>query len=212
MKKLFLSILFLVASSEYITAQTITQKVTKEVCDCLNQTNIEGKDASTITDAFQSCFMKGAMPSFMELVKEMGIEGDFSKESTKMGREMGQKLAIVLIKDCPVAMTWFAKMSNKGQVAEENKPEIITFDGKFSGTFKGIKNNNYTFLNFKDASGDEVNLIWLQKFEGDELLLNDKESTLKAKNLQAKWRTIELYDYKTKKYQSFKEIVGLVIE
>jgi hypothetical protein len=83
MKKLFLSILVLIASSEYIAAQTVTQKVTKEVCDCLNQTNIEGKDASAVTEVFKGCFMKGAMPSFLELAKEMGVEGDFSKESTK---------------------------------------------------------------------------------------------------------------------------------
>lgn len=212
MKKVFLSIFILIASIGYISAQTVAQKVTKDICDCLNQTNIEGKEASAVTEAFQACFLKFAMPNFMELIKEIDIKGDINKEGREMGREMGERLAIDLVKECPTFVSWSMQMSNKGEKAQESEVESKKFDGSFSGTLKGVKSNTYTFITFKDVSGDEVNLVWLKKFDGDDLLLNGKEATTKTKKLQAKWKTIELYDHKTQKYQQFKEIVELIAE
>jgi hypothetical protein len=80
------------------------------------------------------------------------------------------------------------------------------YEYSFSGKVKEIKQiDNLAYILIENEKGEARQFLWLNRFYGDELLMNDLESTKKEK-VRIEFNETEQLNPKTKKMETYQQI------
>ena len=204
MKTLFIALVSLFCMVEsFAQTASIKQKVMDETCGCIKKIDLEA-DEKTVKEAMGMCLLTTVAPSIDALLKEMGYaEKDLENEGVT--EEVMRKIMQEMATNCPHFLSLAMKFNKNGNENEqEEETEKPAYDGSVRGKLQNIKAKNFTILELKDDTGIDYQLIWLNRFKGDDVLVH----ATKGQTLILKWRVVEIYDYKKKQYNKYNEIVS----
>ncbi len=122
---------------------------------------------------------------------------DLDYSDSQAMHDFGEKVGMHMVSECPSLMM---KIVSTQQVEVTNEP----VSNKLVGTLKGVQGEDFAFLTVEGEDGSTYRLLWLQKFDGVELL-----ETAKDKRIEISFREIECYSPKMKKYLKRKEVLSL---
>jgi hypothetical protein len=218
MKKTHIFIIAFLFSVQFLFSQTdkekaLLDKMTSEICNEIDKAGFKDKDnAEEIKVKLGMAFLPVLQKNSEEIKKVFGWEITDPKGSEAIGEKLGayavykcdkfRDIALQMMKkDKDMAERVSAKMEEKGN--ELSLPASENVNGKIDR----IENNDFSIIYFSTNEGETIKLLWLEKFEGSELLSEDYAN--KKFNIQYTKKSI--YQPKTKSYSDMKVITGLSV-
>ncbi|TAE74105.1 MAG: hypothetical protein EAZ85_05395 [Bacteroidetes bacterium] len=205
MRYIFVLFLIIFIKNNLIFAQNDVQipdstlkRLAKDMCECFNERNTDGtineKAPKPNKDKLQLCFGFVILKYTSELPAS-------AMENQSVSEELGRKVAPFLMKDCPKFLLFAIDENQEKKVEEPKNPFVV-----YEGTFQKVETKNYTFITIKNDAGKIDKFLWLNTFKND-ILFIDNPKSMKGKKIRISTTEIDnIYDSKTKKYISFKEI------
>ncbi|TAG04010.1 MAG: hypothetical protein EAZ44_05310 [Cytophagia bacterium] len=177
--------------------------IAKDMCECFNRRNTDGTINTNTTlpkeNEIEMCF------GLIILKYSSILPASTTSGNTGISEELGKQVAPFLLKNCPKFVD-FLMLKKENEYKEESVTEKFIF---FEGVFQKIENKDYVFINIKNDAGKIDKFLWLKPFDNDSFFIENPRS-MRGKKIRIKTREInEIYHHKTKKYVSYKEIVGV---
>lgn len=191
---LFIAFLFYLANPLQAQNEDLVKSVARKACDCMETKDLNGISSEQLNMELGLCIM-GSLDNGADGASQLDL--DFSDQ--KAMHAFGEKVGIHMVSECPSLMM---KIVSTQQVPENN----AATSNKLVGTFKGVQGEDFAFLTLEGEDGSTYRLLWLQKFEGAELL-----ESAKNKRVEISFREIECYAPKMKKYLTRKEVLSMSI-
>ena len=214
---------------------TLLKKIAYETCKCFDNVNIEtlNSDASQeIKSRADSCMMRTAFKHRKELNLFSNKSDDEydDKMEAKLGMTVAIRLSPFLLRDCPAFLasvitnqlkktddeyeTWEDEAVDSTMVYEIDPiepEENYVSEYAFKGEIKAISPGYITFITVENDKKVTEKFVWLHKFYGEENLDADFVSN-KGKQVTLEWKTTEIINPKTKKYETYKEIYWIELQ
>jgi hypothetical protein len=145
--------------------------------------------------------IKEAAPYEKELKKKYHI--DLSNLDNGTGEALGKLIGEKMLVKCPDQMTKLAK-------TVMDKPETATkpVGATMTGVVTDVVANQFVVITVKDTKGPEQKFIWLDYFDGSDLLKNPAD--IKGKTVEVTYTENDFYNPAIKDYMKYKIIAGLV--
>ena len=213
MKKL---LLLLIASFSVIanaqdtdSKEAVLEDVTKDACECVSKKVASGTISQKDIEVELGLCLIGSYSKFKNRVEKymnVSLEDDASME--EFGREIGMQM----ITTCPDTFMAFAKdlVEEEVENIKNNKETVEKADiNSITAEIVGLKEGQFNIVSFKGTNKRVYKLLWMEYFEGAELLSEMKK--LKNKKLKVSYENREMYDSKLEDYRSYKVIRKLEI-
>lgn len=198
-KSIFILLVALI--SIHANSQDLLEKVTKEVCTCIEAKKESLSDISSEKLKVQLglCILSSYSAHEKEINSKYGKIMEDEKAMDKFGEEVGMKMITV----CPETL-----MAIAGAVGDEDtkaavEEEKLSVEGKITE----IKNEQFTSVVVKDKNARLYTFLVLNYFETASLITGNEIK--KEDNVVVYYSDIELYDNKTKEFRFFKVISGI---
>ena len=151
--------------------------------------------------------IREAAPFEKELKKKYHI--DLSKLDGNAGEELGKLIATKMLIKCPDQMTRLPAAASSD--SKTDAPAAVAATSTMSGTITDIASNQFVVITVKDSKGPDQKFLWLEYFEGSELLKNGL-ADVKGKTVTITYTEGSYYNPAIKDYMKYKVIVGLSIK
>ena len=204
MKKItFLSFVLVglfLCQSNLLIGQDVYKKMSGVTCDCLSNKDLNPSQSEAFELAIGLCVLE-AYSQHEEEAKQAGI--DFNSDNA--ASELGEKLAVYLMTDCPAFMTYiFQYAMEEDDWGEDSGNEV---GESISGKFVKIKKSGIAKVIVKGKNGDSEELYWIAPFNNSEELM-DNAKEYKNKKVTVGYVKTEVYDAKRNRYLTVKQIVS----
>ncbi|MEC4005125.1 hypothetical protein OX283_010680 [Flavobacterium sp. SUN052] len=200
MKKNTFTFLLLLACIS-ANSQELLEKITKEVCSCVDSKKDKSGELSpdNLKTQLGLCILTSYTANEKQIKSKYGDILNDEKAMDKFGGDIGVKMVTV----CPETIMAIAGAAGdeKDEVAVEE--EKLTVEGKISE----IKNDQFTSIIVKDKNSRVYTFFVLDYFETASLITGNEIK--KDDNVLIYYSDIELYDNKTKEFRFFKVISGI---
>ncbi|AXG71465.1 hypothetical protein KORDIASMS9_03722 [Kordia sp. SMS9] len=181
------------------TKDKVLEDVTNDVCACISEKVDEGISQKDIEVQLGLCLINSYGKFKARIDKYMNVSFDDATSMEKFGQEIGMKMITV----CPDTFMSFAKDIIEEEVENYNASDETTpVFTVVSGEAVKLVNDQFNVLSFKGTNKRMYKFLWLEYFEGQELLSDMKD--LKKKQLEISFESIEMYDPKLKDYRTYK--------
>lgn len=179
-------------------------KASQYICDCLNKKDLdlENATAESVELAMGLCFIELYQANEKEINKAYGkiLEDDAAMES------MAYEIGINMVGKCPEVII---ALSSSGVLDDDSEYEEYGEDYKqITATITKVEANQFIEIEVKDDTGKRHKLLWMDYFEGDEIVLDAMNKKDKNK-YSIEYIEKEYFDPITKEYRAFKVITGL---
>lgn len=201
---LFVTIGF--AQDEKDSKDAVLTEITKEVCECVSEKSTEGLTSQEIEIQLGLCMMKPYGKYRDRLDKFMVVSLDDEKSLELLGQEIGFKMLEI----CPNTFMTFAKNlieDEMEEISNESKKEVNI--ASVAGEVVKLTNDQFNIVTFKGENKRVYKLLWLEYFEGQELLSDLKE--IKKRTIKVSYEDKEMYDPKLKDYRTYKVLRKLEV-
>lgn len=200
--------------SSFVNAQDYMRKIADETCDCVEKKKLINKsNNSEIETEFGICMIAG-YNKYSDLVPKKE-KLNFSDE--KQMEKFGEKLALEMLNSCPKFIMKLGansleeenlekEESNGAQVDEVVEEEYL----KVTGSFLGMKKENYYFLNLKEESGKTHKLALLDSFDNAYLITDNILKT--TDKVEVLYYEVDLYDVTSNSFIKTKIITDIIIK
>ena len=201
MRKITFTLLLLVVS---ITAnsQDLLDKVTKEVCSCIDSKKDKLGDLSSdkLKTQLGLCILSSYSTNEKQIKAKYGDIMNDEKAMDKFGEDIGVKMVSV----CPETL-----MAIAGAAGDEKAEPPVVEEEKLSveGKITEIKNEQFTSVVIKDKNSRVYTFLVLDYFDTASLITGNELK--KDDNVLIFYSDIELYDNKSKEFRYFKIITGI---
>ena len=187
-----------------VSAQDAVDQIAEKSCSCLKNTDPKAaiKDIET---ELGLCMIKEAAPFEKELKKKYHI--DMSKLDGNSGEELGKLIATKMLVKCPDQMARLASAASENKTETVKAIEEITM----TGSVTDLTSNQFVVISIKDAKGPEQKFLWLEYFQGAELLKNGL-AEIKGKIVTVTYAEYSYYNPAIKDYMKYKVITSLSIK
>lgn len=191
--------MFVHAQDPVDTKDMVLEDVTSDVCKCISAKVDEGISQKDIEVQLGLCLINSYGTYKDRIDKFMNVTFDDPTSMEKFGQEIGMKM----ITTCPDTFMAFAKDMIEEEVgnynaSEETAPVFTVVSGE---AVKLVK-DQFNVFSFKGTNKRMYKFLWLEYFEGQELLSDMKD--LKNKQLEVSFENKEMYDPKLKDYRTYK--------
>tara|TARA_R110002126_G_scaffold76424_1_gene190888 strand:- start:81 stop:689 length:609 start_codon:yes stop_codon:yes gene_type:complete len=199
MKKIVFLLIILFNTLSY--SQDILQTIGKETCECLDAKKLEYSKLSKLE--LQTEIGMCMIQSYSTHSSEFGPEEKISFESKDGMRELGEKVAMKMMSNCPETIILMGKRSLEEEGTAEPEKENSFIEGEVTD----IKTDQFISLLVKDKNGRNYNFLLLDYFDTSSLITNNeinKKDFIKVTYIES-----ELFDPKNKEFRYFKIITDL---
>lgn len=211
MKKIFFA-LFLMSS--FVNAQDYMKKIAEETCNCVEKKKLMNKSSnSEIETEFGLCMIAG-YNKYSDLVPKKD-KLNFSDE--KQMEKFGEKLAMEMLNSCPkfimqLGANSIEEENLENDEAKENQDDEVVEEEylKVTGSFLGMKKENYYFLNLKEESGKTHKLALLDSFDNAYLITDNILKT--TDKVEILYYEVDLYDVTSNSFMKTKIITDIIIK
>ena len=183
----------------------LLEDVTKDTCECIAEKNKEGISPEDLEMQLGLCLINSYGKFKKRIDKHLDVSLNNPESLEKFGQEVGLKMLTV----CPDTFMSFA-----GELIEEEMNNDS--DGDYviqkessnlkvvSGNVVNLKKDQFNIINFKATNKRMYKLLWMEYFEGQELLGELRK--LKNKELKVSYENKEMYDPELKDYRMYKVV------
>lgn len=190
--------------SIHANSQDLLEKVTKEVCTCIDakKENLSDTSSEKLKVQLGLCILASYSAHEKEINAKYGKIMEDEKAMDKFGEEVGMKMVTV----CPATLMAIAgavgddETKTTDEAVEEEK---LSVEGKISE----IKNEQFTSVIIKDKNSRVYTFLVLDYFDTASLITGNEIK--KDDTVVIYYSDIELYDNKTKEFRFFKVISGI---
>lgn len=199
MKKIYIGIILFLVVIQFTNAQeTALEKVGKETCEYFSANSEEiSKLSAEEKTAKLGLQMLTLYSKYEKELKAEGVTVDLGNE--RSAEKFGEKIGLQMAKYCPdVLITLFGDMAD-----DEEDTEFLT-----EGVLKKIEGDELSVLVVKDDSGKIQKFIWLDNFEGSDVLI-EKLDNFKNAKVEVYYKNSEIFSPKLKEYIVKKKISRL---
>lgn len=197
-KLLLLSSLICIAVASY-AQEDVYKTIATETCDCIKKKNFDYSKVSKgdVEMALGICMLESAKKN------KVDVSVDNIEDMTALGQKVGMQMAPI----CPEVFQALVGSEDEAQVEEEDDTEFFTLEGKISS----VEERDFVYLNLKGSDGKDVKFIWLYYFGGsDDFKAAPKK--LMGKQVSLTYIVLEVFNPKTKEYQSMNILSGLELK
>lgn len=196
---------------------TLIKKIANDVCGCYQNLEISDADLEQESLMLQQC----TNAKILKYRKELNIFTDLSEEELENGEvqrkvsiSLGTRLTPFLYRDCPdfihlmkIRDEQLKEAYKEDEMIEEPAEyEVEEYEFSFSGIIKEIKQiDNLTFIVVENKEKENREFLWLNRFYGNELLIDELAST-KKKTVYIEFNETEILNPKTRKMEIYKQI------
>ncbi|EDP95922.1 hypothetical protein U8527_13550 [Kordia algicida OT-1] len=203
MKKIITTIILLVATIGFAqnkdTKDAVLKEITNEVCECVSAKTAEGLTADEVEVQLGLCMMSSYGKYKKRLDKFMIVSLDDSASLEKLGQEIGFKMLEI----CPDTFMVFAKDLVQEELDNENSQPVVSDNTTMVfGEIVKLTKEQFNIVTFKANNKRTYKLLWMEYFEGQELL--DDVKQLKNQRVKVSYENKEMYDPKLKDYRTYK--------
>ena len=185
--------------------EQLLEDVTKDTCECISEKNIEGITPKELEVQLGLCLINSFGKFKKRIDKHMDVSLDNPDSLEKFGQEVGLKMLTV----CPDTFMSFAQ----DILEEELEAEVVEVPSKtdsVTGKVQKLTKDQFNMITFKGINKRTYKLLWLEYFEGQELL-NDLKK-LKKNQVKVTFENVEMYDPKMEDYRTYKVIRKIKIQ
>jgi hypothetical protein len=207
MKKIFLSVSIITiaisSNAQKITKDSLIKLMSNDVCIELNKM-ISDKKQITNLDTELGMAMIPAYSKYINEIKEIYGFDDISEGD---GEIVGRDIGMQLVKVCPA---FIQILRNNSEATSElisgkkNSKSNYTVEG----TLLKIGTNDFSFIEIKTSTGKVEKLLWLEYFEGSNILVNEPLKMIN-KSVMANYIEKEIFKPALKDYIKVKVITGI---
>ncbi|WP_298427672.1 hypothetical protein [uncultured Kordia sp.] len=177
-------------------------KVTEDVCECINEKDTANIKREALEMQLGICIAK-AYSKNKEILKGT-YDISFTDEASM--EAFGEEIGLKMVEICPQTLFLIAQ-DYIGDDSEENAIDKEEINGEVNGiTLSGkiidISENQFNIITFKGDNKRQHKLLWMEYFEGQELLT--EFGNIKKKALKVSYINREMYDSKLKDYRTYK--------
>jgi len=177
--------------------ESTLDKVTLETCACMSTKDVSNMERSIFEQELGLCMLSSAAPYMDILEKEEGISTDDQASLSKLGEKVGSRLAA----KCPDLLQKMMELyADEGAI--ETQTEVFLQE---EGVFSSISQGQFANVLFKGADGKTRAYLWLETFEGSEILQGDGK-LLAGKKAVITFQERSFFDPKSGGYQAQKVI------
>ncbi len=200
--------------SSFVNAQDYMKKIAEETCSCVEKKKLMTKsNNSEIETEFGLCMIVGYNKHSDLVPKKDKL--DFSDE--KQMEKFGEKLAMEMLNSCPKIIMKLGANSQEQEnlsneeIIENQDDEVVEEEEiKVTGSFLGMKKENYYFLNLKEESGKSHKLALLDSFDNSYLIT---DNILKISDkVEISYYEVDLYDVTLNSFIKTKIITDIIIK
>jgi hypothetical protein len=192
-----------------VSAQDAIDAIATKTCSCLKQMDTTAT-IEEIEAKLGICMITEAAPYEKELKKKNNI--DMSKLDGNTGEELGKLIGTKMLIKCPDQMLKLAGnvLDEKKSAAAPSTTTTTTVSGSMTGKVTDVVTNQFVTITVKNSSGPEQKFLWLEYFQGADLLKNASE--LKGKTVVIKYKEKQFYNPSIKDYMNYKVITGFRVD
>ena len=209
MKKIITLILLCVVTISF--AQTKKEKaltlITEDVCKCISEQDTSKLKNTALEMQLGICIAK-AYSNNKEILKGT-YDISFTDEAAM--EAFGEEIGLKMVEICP--QTIFLIAQGYIDVDDEEGNDDASIDEKenvLSGKIMNMSEGQFNIIKFKGDNKREYKLLWMEYFEGQELLSELKN--LKRKSVKISYTNREMYDSKLKDYRTYKVLRKIEVE
>ncbi len=202
--------------SSTLFAQNTLQNIALDACDCAQEEDLPRLEEKERDVKLSYCMMK----SVQKFKTEPELAA-FNLSDQEVMKGIARQISVEMAKVCPALMIETVRQKSTPQssnytFAPPSSPSPVSFGrpatkGKsFQGIFFGLEEDDYAEILVRDEKGRYQKLLWLEAFEGSELLVRNPE-TLKGKKVRITYSEKEAYIPKIKGYAPKKIILKLEV-
>lgn len=175
--------------------------ISMETCDCINKKNIDFAEIerTKLELEFGFCVMESYAKRKNDAEKYLGVT--LSDEASL--EKLGEDIAFKMMNNCPDIILALA-----GQYVEDELEEIEE-SMTMIGDVVGLTSSQFNILSVKDKDNRTQKFLWLEYFEGEELLKDIAK--LKKETVKVSFFNLELFDPKINEYRNFKVINSIIV-
>ncbi len=208
MKKQILTAMLLIGGAITIHAQDVLDKVAEGSCSCVKQIDrsLKGDDLET---QLGLCIVQQFSQHNDELKRQYHVTVD--DLGTSKGKKLAEQVGVKMVSKCPDEMVRIVANSK----ASEGDGQAAAA-GSTTGSFDGASVNDiiqgqYATVLVRDGSGREQKLLWLEYFDGSDLL-KDGASAVKGKKFKIDYVEKEIYNPTLRDYVKTKVITRVAVK
>lgn len=179
--------------------ENLLNTISIETCDCIVKKNLDIKslDSNKLQLEFGFCILESYSNNKAEADKYLNISFD-DQRSLEL---LGEQVAMKMFTNCPDYILALAQDYKADVNNESNNDFLIT------GKITNIEKSQFNIIEFKDNTNRAHKLLWLEYFEGEQLLhSNNNYDNL---YLQVSYYESEMFDPVIMEYRTFKVITKL---
>lgn len=201
MKYLLTSLIFLALALHSYAQDSVLKTITQETCDCLESKKsqlLKENNTQKLYMAMGVCVFESYGNHKDAYDREFGV---LNLNDGEAARGLGEKIGLEMAVLCPETLMLVA-----GQAEETKQKETFK---TLEGIVVDIEKDLFNIVVVQEQNGKRHRLVWLDFFEGDDLIQNFSEGT--AKDLTIEYEEKEFFDPNSKEYRVFK-VVSKVTE
>jgi hypothetical protein len=216
MKKLYTSFLLLLlftstAISQPEAEKALMEKLGSEACKNINKAGIKEKDdAAEIEMKLGMALLPVFKDNAEEIRKVYGIDVNTPEGSGKIGEKLGAYAVYNCEKFRDITMMIMKKdeklVERVKEKMDEKKNESETDSEFISGKIDRIEKNEIAIIYVSTNDGETIKLLWLENFDGSNLLESEK---FQNKNFKIYFGKRSIYQPKANTYKEVKVISGI---
>ncbi len=176
------------------TKEQYLQAAAEHTCDCIATKSDD--EATPLEIKLGTCmvgFMLDDAPRYEKLFGELNLNDQQSM------MRIGEQLGVVMLSECPAVMMQLVGETGEGEDAPEDLGEV-------TGQIADVTNDRLSLLKFKTENGPELEFLWLEHFEGAELL---QASDATGARFKVVYELRDIFNGKTEAYEPCRVIVSL---
>ena len=202
MKKIFVLVITTLPLLSLAQEKDIYDTAAEKMCQYLNKhTEVKINSQKDAEAFFSQAFLETCMPMVDRLLAKEGLASFDQQGGELIGRKVGLKLAVI----CPKYLEIMRPVIND-QLQKDDDTET----GTIKGTVIQVLQDGYTYLKLKTSDGTQKRVVWLTAFDDAESFNNDAQKLLN-KRVELKWKSSQLYYFKSKSFAIEKIITGLKV-
>jgi len=202
MKKIFALVIAALPLFSLAQEKDIYDTAAEKMCQYLSKhTEVKINSQKDAEAFFSQAFLETCMPMVDRLLVKEGLASFDQQGGELIGRKVGIKLAVM----CPKYLEIMRPVIND-QLQKDDDTET----GTIKGTVIQLLQDGYTYLKLKTSDGAQKRVVWLTAFDGAENFNNDAQKLLN-KRVELKWKSGQLYYFKSKSFAIEKIITSLKV-
>ena len=186
-----------------LRAQTIDEDyaaISAHCCSCMEKKM--AADPNVNVQAALGLCMMGGISKDPEMSTRLGIDFSDSKSMEKIGEQVGMRMLV----NCPAIMMQLIEES--GQLENSASSPV---NASLTGKIESIQESPLaTALTLTTAGGDQLSVLWLTTFPGDEELIKNWDK-LKGKQVKIDYQEELVFSSKLRQYVKRRVIKGATI-